>query len=117
MAKARQTKIPELRSPREWVEVWLDIQPPDRFRGSKESVDHPNALMCPSSTEPCAWALFWLRARETVFGIVLGLKSCYPLSRETETRMKTGGMATEIWSAWLDDVLWVFYHLIGQYVS
>lgn len=107
----RTTKAPECRTTQQWVDQWLELQPLSRFGGPKERVEHPESLRYPSRTEPSDWALFWMRPRETIFGTILGLRSCSPRLSE-----RNGDMDVENWSAWLNDVLWVLHRLLEQYV-
>ncbi|KAI0716934.1 hypothetical protein C8Q76DRAFT_692469 [Earliella scabrosa] len=95
---------------RHWVSEWLELQPLARFSGPTAQVEHPRMLLCPSRTAPRDWALFWLHARAIIFGVLLGLKSCWPYSDETGAAT----MNQDDWSAWRDDVLWVLHQLLAH---
>lgn len=112
MAKRPIIREPDFKTPEEWVVEWLELQPLSRFPSPEGSIDHPGALIY-LPTVPGDWALFWTHARDIVFRIILGLKSCSPHS----ARRMTAAMKVEVWAAWLDDVLWVLYQLLHQYVS
>ncbi|KAI0745561.1 hypothetical protein C8Q76DRAFT_688613 [Earliella scabrosa] len=103
-----QLKDPTMATCQSWVDNWLELQPPTRFKCPKGSVTHPNALIRPVCTQPRDWALLWMHPRDIIFGLILDFKLCSPRAAANPD----GCMEAAMWAAWLDDVLWVFYQLL-----
>ncbi|RPD52505.1 hypothetical protein L227DRAFT_568555 [Lentinus tigrinus ALCF2SS1-6] len=104
--------MPTFANWQEWINEWLELQPLSRFRGAQPFIHHPSALLYPEETHPSDWSLFWLHARQIVFKVLLGFKTCSP--HHTGATDRSCSMERAQWAAWLEDILWVFYELLNH---